>query len=142
MATTLDLLTTPLRGHVISLSLSCTPACTHVMLQEAHTSEDENSLALIEQDLIAVESSISHNKDCLAAVKAEIIQNNELVNSYEVSFKRNHIIIERKQNYMDDRNRLLATLLEKREAGIMIHITDYIYYHECIMIFSGVLFNN
>ncbi|XP_067928587.1 coiled-coil domain-containing protein 40-like [Watersipora subatra] len=89
----------------------------HIGKIEAQISSDENELARLEQELIAYDVKLSANKELIAAVQTEVRSKNELCTSYEVSFNRNHITIERKQNFMDESNRRLAALLEQREGN-------------------------
>lgn len=81
---------------------------------------DENAMASVEQDLIVSELHISNNRELVAVVQEEITEKTELVTNYEISFNRNHVTIERKQTYMDECNKQLSRLLEKREVTITI----------------------
>ena len=78
--------------------------------------EDENAIASLDHELIVVNLKINDNKEVMLTVQSEIKEKIDLVNSYETSFNRNHNTVERKQNQMDDRNKVLGALLEKHEV--------------------------
>lgn len=80
-------------------------------------SNEENSIAHIEQDLVATESRIQTKNVQLSEVKAIINEKNAQITNYEQSFRHNHITVERKQNYMDECNRTLGSLLERHDVS-------------------------
>lgn len=78
---------------------------------------DENDLARIECDLLTAQANIVHNKELLSNGHEEVLERNDIITNYELSYQRNHIKVERRQKCMDDCNRVLAKLLEKREVS-------------------------
>jgi len=85
--------------------------------QENDMSNEENGLAVLEQKLLQVECCISHNREQLVGIQKESEEKGDIIVNYKNSYDRNHIVVERKQNYMDECNRKLAKLLEKRDVS-------------------------
>ena len=90
--------------------------------------EDENAIASLDHELIVVNLKINDNKEVMLTVQSEIKEKIDLVNSYETSFNRNHNTVERKQNQMDDRNKVLGALLEKHEVRAYYILEMWSYY--------------
>lgn len=91
-------------------------------------SSEENFLSRLEQDFIFTESSTGQKQRELEILRNEINEKNDLVTNYELSFKQNHVIVERKQNYMDECNRLLAALLEAREVSLISFTSVHMFF--------------
>lgn len=77
---------------------------------------EECDLAKIEQELITSETRNANNETIAEQLRKDINERHSQITNYEQSFRQHHMVIERKQNYMDECNKTLASLLEKRDV--------------------------